>query len=130
MAKKFMYVCLGILALMVALSASCVPSSETENTKRRRANDLRFDVVSIEKLGEYVDVNVKITNVSREHVNSANVTCVLLDRAGREITFKTHYAVKSAEGGLAPGETTYFSYTITADHSRVASVSFKVKSIR
>jgi hypothetical protein len=130
MAKKFMCVCLGILALVVVSLTACVPSSETEKTEGPRATDLRFDVVSTERLGEYVEVKVKITNVSGQHVNSANVTCVLLDRAGEEITFKTHYAVKSSEGGLAPRESTYFTYTMAADYSQVASVRFKVRSIR
>jgi len=71
-----------VAGLLTSLSSSCVPRSETA---RRSADDLRFDVVATEGRGEYVHVKVKLTNVSRQHVNQAKVTCVLNDNTGREI---------------------------------------------
>jgi hypothetical protein len=126
--RRLSHTLLGLIVTSLLVSiASCLPSSEPA---RRSASDLRFDIVSTEDYGAYVYVKVEITNVSQKRVDKANVTCVLYDKTGKEIGFQTHYVVKSREGGLAPGATTYFTYIVNGDYSRTARVGFNVKSIK
>lgn len=90
---------------------------------------LEFKLISIEEMGEYVFVKVKIKNISEKHINRARVACILLDANKNEITFEEHYVIKATEGGLHSGGETYFNYSIRAPYSEIKFVRWHILSI-
>jgi len=101
-----------------------------ESEKKSISNQLEFDVVSYKRYGEeMLGVKVKITNISNRHVNSCDATCILQDAQGEKLTFQRHYVIKSIDGGLSPGASTYFEYVIDVRPELVKGVSFHIETL-
>lgn len=103
---------------------------KTEKSEAMNSNPLEFDVISTKSYGnEMLGVQVKVTNLSNHHINGCEVTCILKDGEGKDLAFERHYAIKSTEGGLSPGNSTYFEYVINVQPELVKYVSFHIESI-
>ncbi len=101
-----------------------------ESEKKSISNPLEFDVVSTKRYGEeMLGVKVKITNISNRHINSCDATCILQDAQGKKLTFQRHYVIKSIDGGLPPGASTYFEYVIDVRPELVKGVSFHIETL-
>lgn len=102
----------------------------TGTEKKSISNPLEFDVVSSENYGgETLGVKVKITNISNRHINLCEATCILQDAKGEQLTFDRNYIINSADGGLAPGASTYFEYVINVRPELVKGVLFNIEAL-
>ncbi|MFA5239548.1 MAG: hypothetical protein WC476_07580 [Phycisphaerae bacterium] len=103
---------------------------KTEKSETVDSDPLEFDVISTKSYeNEMLGVQVKITNLSSHHINSCEVTCILKNGEGKDLAFERHYVIKSTEGGLSPGNSTYFEYVINVQPELVKNVSFHIDSI-
>jgi len=107
------------------------PVAPVRTWRTSTSRGLRFDVIRIDttSMTDMISVKVKITNDTDRRVASAQVACSVLNGEGREIAFQKHYAIRSFEGGLAPGASTRFNYVITTEPQQVRRVKFHVESI-
>lgn len=89
---------------------------------------LKYEVVSVDDVGNAGEVKVKITSMATREILRARITCIALDGSGREIDFATWYAIKAAEG-LSPNESTYYNFLFDGPIQGAVSYSFKIKEL-
>ncbi len=99
------------------------------NKIQKKSNLLEFDIISKEDYNEMTGIKVKITNISKKHINSCYATCILKNAQGKELSFESHYVIKSRNGGLSPGASTYFEYAIEVRSRIVKYISFQIEKI-
>jgi len=117
--------------IQLALKERAKSDRVNQQIARKSPNKLLdFKVITSKIYGDnMLGIQVKITNVSKRHINRCSATCILKDVNGDDLAFEQHYVIKSLEGGLAPKEFTFFEYVINVDPSRVKKVSFHIESI-
>lgn len=92
---------------------------------------VQFNVITTKSYGPgMLGVKVEITNTGNCHINQCDATCILLDSYGKKIGFQRHYVIKSTEGGLGPGNSTYFEYVVDVRPEIVDKILFHVEQIR
>ena len=105
------------------------------NTNKRQKHNisgkpLQIDVISSKSYGSTMTgVKIKITNISGKHIQRAEMTCIAKNDSGREVDFAKHYVIRSLDGGLANGNTTYFNYVLDVNRNLVSTVHFKIENI-
>ena len=112
-----------------AIEAGQVAEKKEEIIKES-ASPLEFEIIKTQPIGEKTtEVQVKIKNVSTKVIDSAEVTCKAMDKAGETIEFKKHLVIKRSEGGLNRQDETYFTYLLDVDYYEVDSFSFRLGMI-
>lgn len=114
-----------------ALVDSIATSQTSISTRSRpRVSEVfNIDIIGYENYGdEMTGIKVKIKNISGKYIERCYLTCVLF-KDGKEIDAMSHYAIKSTEGGLYPGEYTYFNYVLSTGRKNFDSVKFHIKNI-
>ena len=100
-----------------------------DDKKPSEKSPLKFDVIYTEKLTGMLTVKVKITNTSGRKIETAEVTCILLNKYKEEIAFEKHYVIDS-DVGLLPNDSTYFTYVISVeDPDEAEYVKFKIEKV-
>lgn len=104
--------------------------NKVENKSETSKKPINIKVIKTESYGnKMIEVQAKITNLSGRKINNAIVTCIIKSNSGRTIDFKKHYVIKSSEGGLKSGNSTYFDYILNANPNLVSTVTFQVDNI-
>lgn len=92
--------------------------------------NVTFQLVKFEPYGdEMTGVQVKVTNIGGRHIHNCLATCILRDSAGVDLAFAKHYVIKSIEGGLGSGCSTYFEYVLDASYKRVSRAIFHIEHV-
>ncbi len=89
---------------------------------------IKIDVVKKGPQGRYSFVKVKITNTSGKHINRCKLSCILY-KDKKEIDVKTHYVIKSTEGGLKSGKFTFFEYVFSTGYEEWNKTGFNIETI-
>lgn len=126
-----------LLAALMAATLFAPPGCDTldtgpEDLPQEANHVMDFQIIAIHPYPrDMVGVQVKITNTCARHISQAQATCIALDAAGAEIGFARHYVIKSTEGGLAPGASTYFEYVINVKNPQaVQSARVHAENVR
>ncbi|GEM_PF-4033029 len=94
------------------------------------ASPLEFEIIKTQPIGDRTtEVQVKIKNVSSKIIDSAEVTCKAMNKAGETIEFKKHFVIKKSAGGLNRQDETFFTYLLDVDYYEVESFSFRLGAI-
>ena len=129
--KKTLLITSLIILLGSALFFFCEYSSvDKKNINKEYSDSLEVDIIKSERLGGYYSIKIKITNSGNRDIHNALATCILLDQNEQEIDFKKHYVIKSTEGGLVVGRSTYFTFSIGPINQEATSVKIKWDSIK
>jgi hypothetical protein len=130
--KLVLQIAIGIIAGFIGLFLLCSICNryDTPTTGVNLTDYLDLSVVKTEQSGQYLEITVKVTNVSKRFIESAEVSCVLIDINNREIGVETGHVVYVINGGLTPGSSKYREFifsNITAN--RVKNVKFVLNNI-
>ena len=95
---------------------------------------LGFNLINSKDLGNnFVLVNLKVNNLTDKHIDNAQAGCILKDENHAEISYETHYVIKSEEGGLAPhasNDHIFYLYNHYGDISKIKHILFQTESIK
>jgi hypothetical protein len=106
-----------------------IQSTISVKSKPKISDIFDIDIIKYEAYSnEMTTIKTKIKNISEKKIERCYLTCVLY-KNGKEVDAMSHYAVKSSEGGLSPGEYVYFSYTLSTGRNEFDSVKFHIKNI-
>ncbi|MFW6172242.1 MAG: superinfection immunity protein, partial [Elusimicrobiota bacterium] len=117
-----------------AFASTLVNSQKIQSTISVKSKPKISDIFDIDIIkyeahsNEMTTIKIKIKNISEKKIKRCYLTCVLYKNR-KEVDAMSHYAVKSSEGGLSPGEYTYFSYTLSTGRNEFDSVKFNIKNI-
>jgi len=112
-----------------AIAFGQVEEKEEDNAIES-ASPLAFEIIKDQPIGNNTtEVQVKIKNVSTKIIDSAEVTCKAMNKAGETIEFKKHFVIKKSEGGLNRQHETFFTYLLDVDYYEVDSYSFRLGAI-
>jgi len=93
------------------------------------SSPLKFQVITTKDYGqEMIGIQIKITNISKRHINRCEATCILQDARNKDLAFERHYVIKSIDGGLAPNTSTYFEYVIDCNPALVKQALFHIEN--
>ncbi len=105
-------------------------TEKKEEIIKESASPLAFEIIKTQPIGDNTtEVQVKIKNVSTKIIDSAEVTCKAMNKAGETIEFKKHFVIKKSEGGLNRQDETFFTYLLDVDYYEVESFSFRLGKI-
>lgn len=108
-----------------------VNKTDTSTQMSGSTGPLSIEIIKEESLGnEMVEVQIKVTNISDKDIHNAIMTCVAENSSGRPLDYKKHYVIKSSEGGLNSGNSTYFTYILDANPGLVANAVFQIDNIK
>jgi len=120
----------NIVILIIFLSNCTSNSSQSEQRNVEVKQPLAIDVINLRSSDNtMIGVKIKITNTSGKDINSAEVTCIVKNDLGKTIDFMKRHVIKSTEGGLAKGDSTYFEYILNVNRNLFRNVKFKLEYI-
>lgn len=119
------------IAVLIIFLINCTSnSSQSEQRNVKATQPLSIEIINLRSdSSTMIGVKIKITNTSGKDINSAEVTCIAKNDLGKTIDFMKHHVIKSTEGGLVKGDSTYFEYVLNVDRNLFSNVKFKLEYI-
>ncbi len=119
------------IAVLIIFLINCTSnSSQSEQRNVKSTQPLSIEIINLRSDNStMIGVKIKITNTSGKDINSAEVTCIAKNDLGKTIDFIKHHVIKSTEGGLAKGDSTYFEYVLNVNRNLFSDVKFKLEYI-
>jgi SLAP domain-containing protein len=102
---------------------------KTLPTNIPKSTVLDFQTVQINDSANRVHVKTKIRSIAKRHIRNAEATCTLMDVNRNKLASEKHYVISSFRGGLAPKDSTDFTFVFNTDMSRIDSISYHVGAV-